>query len=533
MTDAGISSANPRALQAYAEVADRIAADLERSGIRLAGTLDEFAATCREYPLGIDGSLADLLRGHARRQIEQDQWVRRVAEQFELADRSGSPSKGVDGLNGSAAATGQINPGEGLLQLILAGLPPEVAAQFVELWNSGSLLGALTLAGVVPGAGGSASVLADAPQNSSGSPLDWLGRIGGGAIDQLGATRDGVQQWVNGVESDVEQAWTRFAAEHPTTVRIAGDVLGAAGDAASTTPPPDCATDTVMFAQQAADAAAGNRPPQDVNPALAGNAAVHCYGLVSAQPVYETTSGAAVAGPPAFFPKNLLDALGAAFNHAGDGHPPRGNGMVEPSDTAADGKAGAAGATNRGTGTTAAADAASAKAERLEPLADQIAASNRAYDRATEPNAKPVGKDFADKTTASDDLQTLSGWTQPRPDGFAGKSPDEIRAYSDQIGHDLRASGRFDQIDRGGWSGKYQASHAEKQGALVSPDDPLGVSKEMCTDCQDFFSRHAQQRGRPQIVTDPKVTRIFWPDGLVDEIDRQVARLGSPQPAGV
>jgi hypothetical protein len=80
------SSANPRALAAYTEAGLRIDADLESSAIRLAAVLAEFAATCREYPLGIDASLADPLRAFARRTAQDDLWVRRVADQFVLAD---------------------------------------------------------------------------------------------------------------------------------------------------------------------------------------------------------------------------------------------------------------------------------------------------------------------------------------------------------------------------------------------------------------------------------------------------------------
>src|SRR5712692_8342675 len=86
MTNDDTSSANPQALSAYAEAGLRIDAELETSAIRLAAVLAEFAATCREYPLGIDASLADPLRAFARRTAEDDLWVRRVADQFVMAD---------------------------------------------------------------------------------------------------------------------------------------------------------------------------------------------------------------------------------------------------------------------------------------------------------------------------------------------------------------------------------------------------------------------------------------------------------------
>ena len=62
--DAETSSADPQALLAYAEVGLRIDADLEARAMRLAAVLDQFAATCTEYKLGIDGRMADPLFCH-------------------------------------------------------------------------------------------------------------------------------------------------------------------------------------------------------------------------------------------------------------------------------------------------------------------------------------------------------------------------------------------------------------------------------------------------------------------------------------
>ena len=89
--DDDTASANPEALVAYSEAGLRIDAELEVSATRLAAVLDQFAATCTEYPLGIDGSLADGLRDLARRNREHNLWVRQVAEEFQRADASGTP----------------------------------------------------------------------------------------------------------------------------------------------------------------------------------------------------------------------------------------------------------------------------------------------------------------------------------------------------------------------------------------------------------------------------------------------------------
>ena len=85
--DTETSSAAPNALFAYANSGLRIDAQLEATASRLAVALDEFTATCREYSLGINSSIAQGLREYARRTSEHDLWVRRVGEQFVLTDQ--------------------------------------------------------------------------------------------------------------------------------------------------------------------------------------------------------------------------------------------------------------------------------------------------------------------------------------------------------------------------------------------------------------------------------------------------------------
>lgn len=73
----------------------------------------------------------------------------------------------------------------------------------------------------------------------------------------------------------------------------------------------------------------------------------------------------------------------------------------------------------------------------------------------------------------------------------------------------------FDSSATAGDSGRVHGSHAEKQAAVLSPDDPVGVSKPMCLDCQAWFRQRAIDRGVPQFVADPEGTRVFMPDGTV------------------
>jgi hypothetical protein len=158
---------------------------------------------------------------------------------------------------------------------------------------------------------------------------------------------------------------------------------------------------------------------------------------------------------------------------------------------------------------------------KLEAVGDvqRLADSREALARADQARARLPGSDeFARKAVAADGEPTLSGWKQPRPDGFTHATPEAVREYAQRIGHDLAPNRAFDQSRRlglDGWPGRYQASHAEKQQALTAPDHPIAVTKPMCADCQEFFRRHAIHTGRPQVVTDPDGTRLFHPDGRI------------------
>src|SRR6185295_1455569 len=102
----------------------------------------------------------------------------------------------------------------------------------------------------------------------------------------------------------------------------------------------------------------------------------------------------------------------------------------------------------------------------------------------------------------------LSGW-KDRPDGYEFASPREVKEYSDTIGHPARPHHARDHVNTSGFEGAAYYSHAEKQMAVRHPNEPFGVSRSMCTDCQDFFKRHAYYQGKPQTVTDPDGTWQF------------------------
>jgi len=149
-------------------------------------------------------------------------------------------------------------------------------------------------------------------------------------------------------------------------------------------------------------------------------------------------------------------------------------------------------------------------------MATLIEQSKAAQGRASAA-AEQLPNRFSGKAVASDGQKTVSGWRTP-PEGFAKATPEQVADYSKQIGYDLKPEPWADQTGSGGFPGKYNASHAEKQMAVLSPGDPIGVSKPMCPDCLGFFKQQAIATGRTEVVSDPSVTRIFSPDGSITEV---------------
>jgi hypothetical protein len=64
--------------------------------------------------------------------------------------------------------------------------------------------------------------------------------------------------------------------------------------------------------------------------------------------------------------------------------------------------------------------------------------------------------------------------------------------------------------------GQYSISHAEQQVRRAAGDAPIGVSRDMCEDCQNYFRSQAASANRTLVVADPSVVRLFRPDGQVD-----------------
>jgi RHS repeat-associated protein len=131
-----------------------------------------------------------------------------------------------------------------------------------------------------------------------------------------------------------------------------------------------------------------------------------------------------------------------------------------------------------------------------------------------------LGKCKAATGQGANQTTTMSGWAQPRPANISSVDPQHVINLENQMGYPLKNGGAFDQ----GTLGKYYASHAERQAAYLNPHEPVRVDKPMCQDCQGYFQALAQHTGQPYTVHDPVVTRIFGPDGSVNE---------TPNPGGV
>ena len=116
------------------------------------------------------------------------------------------------------------------------------------------------------------------------------------------------------------------------------------------------------------------------------------------------------------------------------------------------------------------------------------------------------------KTIAHDDIKTISGWSE-KPNGYSDISPETVKNYSKEINHEMKSAGGLDQKNRGGFDGKYNSSHAEKQLLTEKPNEPLGVSRTMCDDCQKFASKQAVKTQEHVVVADPNGVHIFDPNG--------------------
>lgn len=174
-----------------------------------------------------------------------------------------------------------------------------------------------------------------------------------------------------------------------------------------------------------------------------------------------------------------------------------------------------------------------AKAEKLEhkrkqgfiiidknhPIAKQnkekIEKSKEAKERAIDEHMK-LGRKYRKNTIASDGIKTINGWSENTPEGFSRANPKEIHDYSqNSLGYEIERSGGLDYGGNKdeGFPGKRRASDAEKQLIFQKSNEPIGVSREMCQDCTNFFEKEAQYRECSLAVSEPGGTNVFDKNG--------------------
>ena len=126
----------------------------------------------------------------------------------------------------------------------------------------------------------------------------------------------------------------------------------------------------------------------------------------------------------------------------------------------------------------------------------------------------PSTTEFDKRTMASDGIKTISGSPKPLPDDFTPVSRQAVFDHADQIGYDIGADFRDGKM--GGPDGAYNATHTEKQLVVKAPDDPIGITSKICSDCLEFLRYDAKYNQAPRVATDPVYgTLVFQADGSI------------------
>jgi len=147
-----------------------------------------------------------------------------------------------------------------------------------------------------------------------------------------------------------------------------------------------------------------------------------------------------------------------------------------------------------------------------------IRRSQEAHQRAqnTQNRISEENQRYESKTVSSDHVQTLSGWSETRRSktGFQKPDLDGVFAKQEEIGRPIKIDDFLDN----GIPGSFNASHAERQLSLTAKEPAIGISKDLCKDCQGYFTRLAQHEGRDWYITDPDCTWVFYADGTITKL---------------
>ncbi|MCG8316936.1 MAG: hypothetical protein MI976_27280 [Pseudomonadales bacterium] len=155
---------------------------------------------------------------------------------------------------------------------------------------------------------------------------------------------------------------------------------------------------------------------------------------------------------------------------------------------------------------------------------EKLVKAKAAQNRAAEAHDALPDK-FKKKTVASNGTKTLSGYKKDErmPEGFT-RTPDlhadAMLAHSQGLpDYTPQNSALTDQ----GVRGQNASTHAEKQLAryheLNNIDTPIGVSREQCGDCRNWFREQAKATNKQIVIADPEYSRIYNTDGSVEIYD--------------
>jgi hypothetical protein len=128
-----------------------------------------------------------------------------------------------------------------------------------------------------------------------------------------------------------------------------------------------------------------------------------------------------------------------------------------------------------------------------------------------------------------------SGYKNPRPP-YPQLTP-KVHAYSEELKRNPLPPGNpynapqlrpyepaphqfdYNRYTGQGYDGQYNLSHAEKQASMRGnyTRDPkvVGINIPQCPDCRRYYQAVAVNRGLPQFISDPEMTRIYYPNGMV------------------
>lgn len=227
-----ISSASPSALFRYAEIGQPLSERLLFESRRLDGALSQFLATCTEYRVGVDSSLAGRLADYSRRSGVSDQWVRRVGQAFLRADggavTSGAWRAVAEGQATAARAGAAVRDAAGWLlgaQSRAAGAQARAAFSAVASLATQIALG---LGAIARLSGSESFAVCEAPktrEQSFGEGVQrWLGRAGALLSDLIRRVRSTFTPLLHRALSAAGSFFSLVRRLAPTALRTAATV---------------------------------------------------------------------------------------------------------------------------------------------------------------------------------------------------------------------------------------------------------------------------------------------------------------------